>query len=233
MADRANILVVEVKEQNYDLFAPPLLRAIFEVDRVTEAQSALSLLRLIPFSAVICHFPLKTMETGTFVKKLRERDSASREAQLALICESGSLEKGNIFLERGADLVLSLDEPEGEREALLCTLLGIQPRRSLRVLVKLAVNLEGGSTDRFVAQSHDISSTGFFLVTRKLLPPESRVRFQFALKGDPIPFQGLAEVARVVGGNQPPPHGMGMHILNFARKNDATRLQTHLDKLNT
>ena len=231
MADRANVLVVEVREQQYDLFAPPLLRAIFEVDRVIEAHSALALLRAISFSAVICHFPLRTMDTGTFISALREQDSASSPARLALICEAGALEEGNTFLEHGADLVLSLEEPEGEREALLCTLLGIQPRRSLRVLVKLAVNLEKGSTDRFVAQSHDISATGFFLVTRKLLPPESRVRFQFALQGDPTPFQGVAEVARIVGGNQPPPHGIGLHILNFDRKNDAARLRDHLQKI--
>ena len=231
MADRANVLVVEVKEQNYDLFAPPLLRAIFEVDRVTEAHSALSLLRLIPFSAVICHFPLRTIDTGSFISELRNSASASKDTQLALVCEPGSLKDGNLFLEHGADLVLSLDEPEGEREALLCTLLGIQPRRSLRVLVKLSVNLDGGSTDRFVAQSHDISATGFFLVTRKLLPPGSLVRFQFTLHGDPKAFEGTAEVARIVGGNQPQPHGMGLHIVDFARKTDTTRLQSCLNKL--
>jgi len=231
MADRANVLVVEVQERNYDLFAPPLLRAIFEVDRVTEAESALSLLKMIPFSAVICHFPLRTIDTGTFIKTLRSGDCASRDTQLALVCEWGSLDQGSPFLENGADLVISLEEPDGEREALLCTLLGIQPRRSLRVLVKLAFQLSDGSADRFVAQSHDISSTGFFVVTRKLLPEGTQVRFQFSLQGDPRPFQGEAEIARVVGGNQPQPHGMGMRFSRFANPTDQGRLQGHLDQM--
>lgn len=231
MADRANVLVVEVQEQHYDLFAPPLLRAIFEVDRVTEANSALSLLKMVPFSAVICHFPLRTIETETFIRNLRSPSCASNQAQLALVCDWGSLEQGSLFLEHGADLVISLEEPEGEREALLCTLLGIQPRRSLRVLVKLAVQLSDGSADRFVAQSHDISSTGFFVVTRKLLLEDTQVRFQFSLPGDPRPFQGEAEVARLVAGNQPQPHGMGMRFTRFINPTDQERLREHLDHM--
>lgn len=231
MADRANILVVEASEDNYDIFAPPLLRAIFEVDRVTDAPSALELLRMVSFSAVICHYPLRTINTSSFVEGLRSVDSASRKSQLALICEAESIEEGSQYLEHGADLVISLDEPDGEREALLCTLLGIQPRRSLRVLVKLAIDLVGGGHDRFVAQSHDISASGFFLVTRKVLAPESQVRFQFTLPGDPRAFQGVAEVARLVGAGQAPPHGMGLRFLNFSLSSDAARLLGHLEHL--
>lgn len=231
MANRANVLVVEVKEQNYDLFAPPLLRAIFEVDRVTDANSALALLKTIPFSAVICHFPLRTTDTREFISTLRSEGSASRDTRLALVCEAGRLSEGNPFLEEGADLVISLEEPEGEREAMLGTLLGIQPRRSLRILVKLAMRLSSGGTDHFVAQSHDISSTGFFVVTRKLLPPGTRLRFQYSLKGEATPFQGEAEVARIVGAGQPEPHGMGLRYLAFDRPSDPGRLQAHLEHL--
>ena len=43
MGKKANVLVVEVGPEDYDDVAPPLLRSLFDIDRVPGAESALDL----------------------------------------------------------------------------------------------------------------------------------------------------------------------------------------------
>ena len=229
MGTKANILVVEVGPQDYDNVAPQLLQALFEVDRVPSAASALELLNIVPFSAVICRHPFTQMETGDFIAAIRAETSASRDAGIALITNANRIAEAGAFLDQGVDLVLSLSDPQGEREAMLCTLLGIQPRRSLRVLVKLSVEIETGGTDRFVSQTHDVSSSGMFVITRKLVEIGAEVGFSFTLPGENRAFEGIAKVSRISDSHSGGPAGLGIHFESFRGLDDATRLQTRLD----
>ncbi len=226
---KANILVVEVGPQDYDNVAPQLLQALFEVDRVPSASSALELLNIVPFSAVICRHPFTQMETGEFIAAVKAPTSASRDAGIALVTDSDRVSEAGAFLENGVDLVLSLGDPQGEREAMLCTLLGIQPRRSLRVLVKLSVEIESGGTDRFVSQTHDVSGSGMFVITRKAINVGSQLGFSFTLPGETRPFEGVAEVTRIADPRAPGPQGLGIHFEQFRDLDDTVRLQKRLD----
>ncbi|RLE24033.1 MAG: hypothetical protein DRJ65_10675 [Acidobacteria bacterium] len=229
MGTKANILVVEVGPQDYDNVAPQLLQALFEVDRVPSASSAIELLSIVPFSAVICRHPFSQMETGDFIAAIRAQTSASRKAGIALVTDPSRLSEAGAFLEQGVDLVLSLGDPQGEREAMLCTLLGIQPRRSLRVLVKLSVEIETGGTDRFVSQTHDVSSSGMFVITRKTVDIGAEIGFSFTLPGETRAFEGIAKVSRISGSRSEGPAGLGIHFEDFHGFDDATRLQNRLD----
>lgn len=229
MTNKANILVVEVGPKDYDNVAPQLLQALFEVDRVPSAQSALELLNVIPFSAVICGHPFSSMKTEDFIAAIKAPTCASREAGIALVTEAKLVQEAGAFLDQGVDLLLSLGDPRGEREAMLCTLLGIQPRRSLRVLVKLSVEIESGATDRFVSQTHDVSSSGMFVITRKSIEVGTKVKFQFTLAGETRPFEGIAKVTRIAGPDAPGPQGMGIHFESFNDSEDLARLQGKLD----
>jgi len=229
MGMKANILVVEVGPQDYDNVAPQLLQALFEVDRVPSANSALELLSAVPFSAVICRHPFTQMETGEFIATVKAQTSASRDAGIALVADPDRVAEAGAFLDQGVDLVLSLGDPQGEREAMLCTLLGIQPRRSLRVLVKLSVEIETGGTDRFVSQTHDVSGSGMFVITRKSVDIGSEIGFNFTLPGETRPFEGVAEVTRVAEPHAPGPQGLGIHFETFSASDDSERLQKRLD----
>lgn len=229
MGIKANILVVEVGPQDYDNVAPQLLQALFEVDRVPSASSALELLNIVPFSAVICRHPVTQMETGDFVAAIRAQTSASREAGIALVTDPDRVSEAGAYLDRGVDLVLSLGDPQGEREAMLCTLLGIQPRRSLRVLVKLSVEIKAGGTDRFVSQTHDVSASGMFVITRKIVDIGSEIGFSFTLPGETWPFEGIATVSRISDSRSDGPAGLGIHFEQFQGPEDANRLQKRLD----
>ncbi|MEN8164427.1 MAG: PilZ domain-containing protein [Acidobacteriota bacterium] len=231
MSEKANILVVEVGPEDYDNVAPQLLQALFEVDRVPSAGSALELLNIVPFSAVICRHPFSQIETDDFIAAVKAPTSASRDAGIALVTDPDRVAEAGIFLDQGVDLVLSLGDPQGEREAMLCTLLGIQPRRSLRVLVKLSVEIEAGGTDRFVSQTHDVSGSGMFVITRKSVGVGSEIGFSFTLPGEPRPFEGVAEVTRIAEPYAPGPQGLGIHFEKFRDPNDDMRLQKRLDDI--
>ena len=228
MGERANILVVEVGPDEYDTVAPHLLQALFDVDRIPSAPAALELLNAVPFSVVIARHPFQSMTTADFISALKHTDSASKEAGIALVTDSERVSEAGAFLDHGVDLVLSLDDPQGEREAMLCTLLGIQPRRSLRVLVKLGVEIETGTTERFVSQTRDISASGLFVITRKVIPVGTGVRFSFTLPGDRFPFEGHGTVTRVSGYESPGPDGLGIHFESFQKPGDERRLQEKL-----
>ncbi len=228
MGKKANILVVEVGPADYDSVAPQLLQALFEVDRVTSASAALDLLRIIPFSAVICRHPLSQLETAEFISAVRAQTSASREAGIALVTTSELITEAGVHLAHGADLVLSLGDPQGEREAMLCTLLGIQPRRSLRILVKLSVEIKTGVTDRFVSQTHDVSASGMFVITRKTVKMGADIGFSFSLPGETQPFEGVAKVSRISDSNSRGPAGLGIHFEKFRPADDGARLQRRL-----
>ncbi|MCD4751196.1 MAG: PilZ domain-containing protein [Thermoanaerobaculales bacterium] len=223
---RANILVVEVGPESYDDVAPPLLRSLFDIDRIPGAESALDLVTNIAFNAIICRFPLREIPTNEFLKTTRSSTSASREAGVALIASAEHFDEASTFLEKGADLVLSMEEPQGEREALLCTLFGIQPRRSMRVLVKLAVVVGEDGPERFVAQTHDISASGMFVVTRKHFQVGMTARFQFSLMGESRAFTGTAEIVRHNKETTNGPRGFGMRFLDFEEPDAAE----HLDR---
>ncbi|RLE33222.1 MAG: hypothetical protein DRJ61_07695 [Acidobacteria bacterium] len=231
MGIKANILVVEVGPQDYDNVAPQLLQALFEVDRVSSATSALELLNVVPFSAVICRHPFTHMETGKFIAAVKAPNSASQNAGIALITDPNRVAEAGAFLDQGVDLVLSLGDPQGEREAMLCTLLGIQPRRSLRVLVKLSVEIETGGTDRFVSQTHDVSGSGMFVITRKTIGIGAEVGFSFTLPGETRPFEGVAQVSRIADDQAEGPMGMGIHFEKFRALDDTIRLQKRLDEI--
>ncbi len=231
MGMKANILVVEVGPQDYDNVAPQLLQALFEVDRVPSARSALELLNIIPFSAVICRHPFTQMNTGDFIAAIKAPTSASCDAGIALVTDPSHIAEAGAFLDQGVDLVLSLGDPQGEREAMLCTLLGIQPRRSLRVLVKLSVEIETGGTDRFVSQTHDVSGSGMFVITRKTIDIGAEVGFSFTLPGETRPFEGVAQVSRIADRRTEGPMGMGIHFENFRDPSDTIRLQERLDNI--
>ena len=232
MGEKANILVVEVGAHEYDNVAPHLLRALFEVDRVPGAASALELLKVVPFSAVICRFPLQEIQCTDFVAAIKAPTSASRHAAIALVTDQNLLSETGVLLEHGVDLVLSLGDPQGEREAMLCTLLGIQPRRSLRVLVKLSVQINSGGTDRFVSQTHDVSGSGMFVITKKSIAVGTDVGFSFTLPGENRPFEGRAKVSRVAApATTQGPQGLGIHFENFMIPDDVVRLQKRLDSI--
>jgi hypothetical protein len=231
MTDRKNILAVGIEPALFDEIAPPLLRRIFDVDRVPSPTAALELVSMVPFSALVLKFPLPELSTDDFIAAVRSEGSASSTATFALVAAEEHVQEASALLDRGIDLVLSMTDPPGVREGLLCTLLGIFPRTDTRVLVKLNIQLQDRRRDRFVGQTRDISASGMFVITRRSFTLGSVARFEFTLPGSTLPFRGSCHVTRHSTPETDPVQGMGFQFDSFDAESDQERLRRLLEAL--
>ncbi len=232
MAERLNVLVIGVDRELGTRAAPPLLRKIFDIDRIPTVEAALELVRAVHFAALIVRYPPPGMPLEVFMKALRQPTSASRQTPVLLLATShDEAEKARSQSPAGVRSVLSLEDPPEERERELCDVLGIPPRSSTRVLVKLDVNLSGSKHENLVAQMRDISATGMFVTTPKRYPVGSLARFEFSLPGSPQPFTGRAEVARHSRPEVDAAQGMGFRFITVdgARDRELKQLVLRLD----
>ena len=229
MDERKNILVVGFDKNTFDRVAPPLLRRIFEIDWIPSADAAVELAKSVPFAALLVNYPLQSMPMNDFLRLIRAAESASRSCIISLVSSSGSADNGSQYKEKGVDLLLSLDDPAAKRENLLCTLLGIQPRRSTRVMVQLNVTLDDGRLERYIAQTKDLSETGMFVMTQKIVPIGTIAKFKLTLPDNPNPIRGEAKIMRHAEPTHDSSQGMGLQFQSFSAIDDAVRLANHLE----
>ena len=224
-AAKKNILIVELDAETYESAAPPLLRTLFEVDRIPSAKGGLELVSMVPFAAIVLSYPLEGMALDDFLAAVRQPGSASRSSEFVLLTRSKNDESAERYLNKGVKLIISLEDPMKQREEKLCTLLGISPRQDTRVLVKLHVALQDAKHDRFIAQTKDISVSGMFVITRKRHPIGSPASFEFTVASDPSPITGVAEVMRH-SDETARVSGMGFKFISF--KGDSMQRLTAL-----
>lgn len=220
-----NVLVIAPGGEQFERIAPPLLRRVFEVDRIPTGATATELLSVVPFKAVIVRIPVPDMSPRELVAAIHSPESATRGAPVALVADDTGMAEARALLGRGATVVMSVDDPIDERDDILCGMLGVQPRRSLRTLVKLDVQLADGH-DRFIAQIENLSATGMLVATPKRHPIGSVAGFEFLLHDQPRPFRGSAEVVRHATRQGDGREGMGYRFLSFEgdRQHDLERL---------
>ncbi len=94
-------------------------------------------------------------------------------------------------------------------------LLGIVPRAAVRVKVNTEVTLIDHQGHHLVAQTKDLSTSGFFAITNRLAPVGSYARAIFNFPDDRTPFVAEAEVARHEVGATAETQGMGLRFISF------------------
>lgn len=215
MTDRQNILVVEVEENTYDEIATVLTRNDFTVDRFPTAPAALELVTLVSFKAIIVNHPLKTIPLDDFLAQTKGPESASREALVGVFVSSTNRGSDLTVVPDGVDIVIGPFGGQSERDRQLCKLLDIEPRAAVRVKVNTEVTLVDHQDHRLVAQTKDLSTSGFFTVTNQLAPVGSITKVIFTFPGDQIPFVAEAEVVRHAAGPTGENQGMGLRFITF------------------
>lgn len=228
---KQNVLVVGASEEQFEDFAPMLLRKNFDVDRFPGAQGALELVTLVSFSAILVRFPVPDVELEDFLTIIRGSSSASRRASVALLASPDTVHTARTFLDNGVQLVLSGEEEAGEFEDQVSAFLGIKARTAMRIVVKLDVILEESGRERFMAQTKDISESGMFIAANKLYPVGSIALFEFSLPNDSTSFCGDAEIVRHSGAGDRL-RGMGIRFLSFSQ-NTPQNLAVKLDQLDS
>jgi len=215
MDDCKNILVVGVDEDTYGEIASVLTRNDFAVDRIPTASAALELVTLVSFKAIIVNHPLKTMPLEAFLDEAKTEGSASRAALVGVFVSSKNPADDLAVVPVGVDVVIGPYGGQPVRDQQLCKLLGIVPRAAVRVKVNTEVTLVDHQNNSLVAQTKDLSTSGFFAITNRLAPVGSHARAIFSFPGDQSPFVAEAEVVRHAVGSTDETQGMGLRFLSF------------------
>jgi hypothetical protein len=102
-------------------------------------------------------------------------------------------------------------------------LLGVAARVATRLLIRLDVQLQEGTTV-VVGKSEDVSRTAMLVRTSSSYPLGTMVRFETVLPGDPRPVQGEAKVIHhtLVGIDRAP--SLGLKFISFKNR-DLKRLR--------
>lgn len=220
MDDARNVLVVEVSQLLFDRVAPVLRRRSFEVDRFPDAVRALELLATVPFQAVIVGYPMRELDLKRFLAAVADGESALASVAVLVAQEHRADVEG--YLDRGVDLILAAENAPEEMQRLLCALFGVAPRSAMRTMVKLEVQLDPkGPTERFMAQTENLSTSGMLVVTRRRYPIGTPVGFELLLPAGSGSVSGLAEVARHTELGQDRVEGIGLRFVMLRGDSDS------------
>jgi len=229
MDDARNVLVVEVPQPLFDRVAPVLRRRSFEVDRFPDAARAVELLAAVPFQAVVVGYPMQSLDLESFLSAVADGESALASVAVLVAEEHRADVEG--YLNRGVDLVLAMENAPEEMQRLLCALFGVAPRSAMRTMVKLEVQLDADQpTERFMAQTENLSTSGMLVVTRRRYPIGTTVGFELLLPAGGGSVSGLAEVARHTEPGQDRVEGIGLRFLSF-RGASSSRVERALEEL--
>ncbi|MEE4270206.1 MAG: PilZ domain-containing protein [Thermoanaerobaculales bacterium] len=230
MSERENILVVEVAEGTYDEIATVLTRNDFTVDRFPTASAALELVTLVSFKAIILNHPPKTISIRDFLARAKGPESASRDALVGVFVSSKKPEHDLAGTPEGVDIVIGPFGGQSARDQQLCKLLGITHRAAVRVKVTTDVVLTDRRSNRLVAQTENLSTSGVLAITEERLPLGDSVTAEFSFPGDQNPFVVEAEVVRHATGAGGEAAGMGLRFTSF-RDGHIGRLARFLESL--
>ena len=225
-AGRRSVLVVNVGADLYEKVAPLLNRTEFEVDRFPRARAALDLVARVPVDVLLLGYPPPDVGTQEFLDVVRGESSPCRQSPLLLLAPAAQLPEARRFIGRGANRVVAVEESAERLQAEISDLLAVAPRSSLRLMVRMVVNIgEGAALE--MAQTENLSETGMLVRTNDVYPMGSRLTFEFHLGGTHLPIRGVGEVARHTTPGREQIRGVGIRFVSFER-DGMLRLQRYL-----
>jgi CheY-like chemotaxis protein len=225
-AGRRSVLVVNVDQELFDKVAPLLNRTEFEVDRFPRARVALDLVARVPLDVLLVGYPLPDVDTQELLDAVRADSSPCRQSPLLLLAPRELLAEAGRFVGRGANRVVAVDESAERLQDEISRLLAVAPRSSLRLMVRMLVNIgEGAALE--MAQSENLSETGMLVRTGEVYSLGSRLTFEFHLGANQLPVRGEGEVTRQTTPGREQVRGVGIRFVSFER-DGLVRLQRYL-----
>jgi uncharacterized protein (TIGR02266 family) len=225
------VLVVNADEELFAKIGPLLNRHALEVDRFPRARAALDLVSQVPVDVLIVGYPLTDVRTQELLDAVRRPDSPCRQSPLLLLARRDDLEDARHVIGRGANEVIAVEESAERLQAAVSRLLAVAPRSSLRVMVRIVVNIgEGAALE--MSQMENLSETGMLVRTGEVYPLGSRLSFEFHLGGQSQPIRGEGEVVRQTTAGREAVRGIGIRFITLER-DGLQRLQRFLRELST
>ena len=184
-----------------------------EIEQTRDGATALALARRRRFQLILAEYPLPELEMGSFLRRLREPSSPSRESSVVVL--TGSLDREELGA-LGPDRLAGVDICTNTPEVLQAVIDGL--RLSDRLSARLRVRFHG-ATEGFSGQqavwTRNLSPSGMLLGAEHLLPVGMVTPIAIELSSDEPLVHGHAEVVRHADPRREEIVGMGMRFVRL------------------
>jgi CheY-like chemotaxis protein len=227
--DVRSILLVGFEPASVESLRAALTPPTVLLTTAASAAAALDLLPVRRFDAIVVAFPLPNGDLSGFLEAVRRRRSPWRSSAVVLLAPAALRHEAIVYMGRGANRVVALDEAESELAGVLERLFRVAPRVEIRAIGRVEV-VGRGTPRRFYCQTGNVSASGMLLRVPSRYPPSTELAFELFLPGDLEPVRGRAEVVRHANPPREPHEGVGVTFSEFTGR-DETRLRTHLKRV--
>jgi hypothetical protein len=223
------VLVVVVDPGVYSRFGPLLQRQGFDADWVGSPAVAAELIAAVSFDVLILGFPLGQPTTHQLCDLARpEQAPCSRAAILVMAAEEDLTEAGKLAAD-GRIRVVSLAADQATLRAEVASLLRIAPRLTVRLPIRLEVQLGEGRAVA-LSQTENVSASGMLVRSNRSYPVEAGIRFELFIPEQTGAVSGDGQVVRHTLDQRGRPSGMGVKFLSWDGAGQA-RLAEYLAKV--
>jgi CheY-like chemotaxis protein len=208
-----SILTVALDAETVERIAPILGRDGLAVERVQNAEEALTSARRSRHDLVICRYPLPDMKLRDFVAVVRDGTSASRNCSLMMLTIPEMTTEARQGAAGGPFMVFSSQEPLGSLGEGAAQLLQVAPRHAPRIRTRLSVSFapDEQPVEGWVV---NLSATGMLVTEIPMLPVGSSCGFEVKLPGGER-IRGRAEVVRHAKPRRERVTGFALRFLSF------------------
>ena len=199
------------------------------VATAADGRTALDLAPHRRFAGLIVAYPLPDLPMSVFLDAVRRRGSAWQSAALLIVTGLALRADAEVYVGRGANRVVTLEEAGLVLADLLERLLATAPRVAVKVPGRIEVRADS-YVRRVLCQTWNLSATGMLLRGPHSYPPATELGFELFMPGDTEPLRGRARVVRQSLPPREPMPGIGVSFSSFANGDEA-RLTSHLRRL--
>ena len=199
------------------------------VATVADGRSALEMAPARRFSGLIVSYPLPDLPMSVFLDAVRRRGSAWQSTALLVVTGIALRADAEVYVGRGANRVVTIEEAGLVLADLLERLLATAPRVAIKVPGRIEVRADA-YVRRVLCQTWNVSETGMLLRGPHTYPPATELRFELFMPGDVEPVRGRARVVRQTLPPREPMPGIGVAFSSFSNGDEA-RLRSHLLRL--
>jgi hypothetical protein len=194
-----------------------------------DGRTALELAPRRTVSGLIVSYPLPDLPMSVFLDSVRRRGSAWQSAALLLVTGAALRSDAEVYVGRGANRVVAIEEAGLVLADLLERLLATAPRVAIKVPGRIEVRVDN-YVRKVLCQTWNLSSTGMLLRGPHTYPPTTELGFELFMPGDIEPVRGRGRVVRQTLPPREPMPGIGVAFSSFSN-GDENRLRSHLNRL--
>lgn len=194
----------------WDLLTTPVG---FVLDHKRGFSPSLAAVKRHRYDAIVVTLPLGGGPFGEFVQTIRSLDCPCRNTGLVILTTTDRLEEANAFIGSGVNRVVSIDDPDGLRRAIV-DVIDVGLRTPIRLMTRLTIGISGRDC-RIRTYTQNVSRSGMLLDTSNKLNIGQQFEFSFRSPlGDRL-VSGRAEVVRHTRDDREQISGIGVQFIQL------------------